>query len=262
MQVITSKENEIIKNIRKLKDKKYRDQQNEYVIEGIKIIKEAIIEKANIHLIVVCEDCIEENSIDQKTLYEIAKYKVVYVTKKIFETLTDVVSPQGVLAIIEKGQQEKNIDYTKDLIIVLDDIRDPGNLGSILRTIDSAGLGQIILSGNTVDIYNPKVVRSTMGAMFRLNIIETNDLIGKIKEIKKHKYKMVATSLETNESIYDLNFSKKVIVIGNEATGISKDILEIADIKAKIPMIGKTESLNASVATGIIVYEYVRQKLL
>lgn len=260
MQVITSKDNEIIKNIRKLKEK-YRDINNEYIIEGIKLIQEAIAEEANIRLVVVCDDCIEEGCIDQKLLYEIAKYECIYVNKKVFSLLTDVQNPQGLLAVIKKQNKEENINYKEDIIVALDGIQDPGNLGTILRTIDSVGLSQVIVSKDTADAYNPKVVRSTMGAIFRVNIIESENLLDTLKNIKKHKYKIMATSLETDNSIYDVDYNKKVIVIGNEANGVSKEVLDYADEKIKIPMLGKTESLNASVATSIILYEYVRNKI-
>ena len=108
---------------------------------------------------------------------------------------------------------------------------------------------------------HPKVVRSTMGAIFRVNIIESDNLIETLKNLRKHKYKVMATSLETNNNIYNVDYNKKVIVIGNEANGVSKDILDFADEKIKIPMLGRTESLNASVATSIILYEYVRRKI-
>lgn len=261
MQIITSKDNEIIKNIRKLKEKKFRDANNEYLIEGIKLIKEAVEEKAKIKLIVVCEESIEDGDIDQKLLYEIAKYDCIYVNKKVFSILTDVQNPQGILAVIEKKNNEENINYKEDIIVVLDGIQDPGNLGTILRTIDSVGLSQVIVSKETADSYNPKVVRSTMGAIFRVNVIESEDLLQTLKNLKKHKYKIMATSLETNNSVYDVEYNKKVIVIGNEANGVSENVLEYADEKIKIPMLGKTESLNASVATSIILYEYVRRKI-
>lgn len=261
MQIITSKDNEIIKNIRKLKEKKYRDANNEYLIEGIKLIKEAVEEKAKIKLIVVCEESIEDGDIDQKLLYEIAKYDCIYVNKKVFSILTDVQNPQGILAVIEKKNNEEDINYKEDIIVVLDGIQDPGNLGTILRTIDSVGLSQVIVSKETADSYNPKVVRSTMGAIFRVNVIESEDLLQTLKNLKKHKYKIMATSLETNNSVYDVEYNKKVIVIGNEANGVSENVLEYADEKIKIPMLGKTESLNASVATSIILYEYVRRKI-
>ena len=269
MQGISSKDNEFIKHVKKLKDKKYRDLNNEYIIEGIKIIEEAINEKANIKQVVICDDCEKTSNIPKDLMYEIAKQECVYVTSKLFESLTDVTNPQGILAIVEKntvksqiaGNEEQKIDYNQDIIVALDDIQDPGNLGTILRTVDSIGLSQILVSKGTADSYNPKVVRSTMGAIFRVKIIECEDLEKTLKEIKKHKFEIVVTSLQTKNSIYDIDYKKKVIVIGNEANGVEENIQKLADKKVKIPMLGKTESLNASVATGIILYEYVRQKI-
>ena len=175
--------------------------------------------------------------------------------------LSDVQNPQGILAVIQKENSEENIDYKQDIIVILDGIQDPGNLGTIIRTIDSAGLSQIIISNDTADCYNPKVVRSTMGAIFRVKIIESDNLVDTIKNLKRHKFKVMATSLETDKNIYNIEYNKIAIIIGNEGNGVSKEVLQAADIKAKIPMLGKTESLNASVATGIILYEYVRKKI-
>ena len=124
------------------------------------------------------------------------------------------------------------------------------------------GLSQVVVSKKTGDIFNPKVVRSTMGAIFRINIIQSDDLVATIKEIKKHKFKVIATSLQTNDSIYDIDYKKSAIIIGNEANGVSQEGMKTADKKVKIPMLGKTESLNAAVATGVMLYEYVRQKLM
>ena len=261
MQVISSKDNEIVKSIRKLKEKKYRDIENCYVIEGIKLIKEAINENAKIKEIVVCEECINSGEIDKDTLYEIAKYNVIYVTEKVFNAITDVKTPQGILAVIEKKALNKQIDYSQDIIIALDGVQDPGNMGTILRTVDSANLNQIIVSKDSADCYNPKVVRSTMGAIFRVNIIEVDNLKETLEAVKKNKFKVMVTALDTNESIYSVNYNNKVIVIGNEANGVSKEVQAIEDEKVKIPMLGKTESLNASVATGIMIYEYVRRRI-
>ena len=261
MQVISSKENEYVKHIRKLKEKKYRDQNNEYIIEGLKMVEEAIQEKAVIKNIIICDDCEKTGSIPKDLMYEIAKYNCIYVTKKIFESLTEVVNPQGIIAVVEKENTEANINKDQEIILALDDIQDPGNLGTILRTADSVGLKQILVSKGTADAYNPKVVRSTMGAIFRIKIIECENLENKLKELQKSSYKILVTSLQTKQSIYDVKYNKTVIVIGNEAKGVSENIQKIADKKVKIPMLGKTESLNASVATGIILYEYVRQKI-
>ena len=258
--LITSKDNETIKHIRKLKEKKYRDEYGEYIVEGIKLINEAIEEKHNVKTIIVCDNCNKE-ALNQNSMYEVAKLDCIYVDEKVFNTITEVKNPQGILAVVEKQNKEKQINFNEDIIVVLDDIQDPGNLGTILRTVDSVGLSQIIVSKKSGDVYNSKVVRSTMGAIFRVNVIESENLKDTIKEIKKHKFNVISTSLDTDKSLYDINLNKTVIVIGNEANGVSKEIQELSDIKIKIPMLGKTESLNASVATGIVLYEYVRQKI-
>lgn len=260
MQIISSKDNEIVKNIKKLKEKKYRDLENAYIIEGIKLVKEAIYENAKIRQIIMCENYADNKEIDKETLYEISKYNLIYVTEKVFNTITDVKTPQGIIAIVEKNNSTCEINYSEEIIIALDDVQDPGNLGTIIRTADSANLKQIILSKNSADPYNPKVVRSTMGGIFRVNIIEVDNLEETLKQTQKNGFKVMVTVLDTQKSIYDANYNKKVIVIGNEANGISKSIQNIADEKVKIPMLGKTESLNASVAAGVMIYEYVRRK--
>lgn len=135
--IITSKDNEKIKGIKKLKEKKYRDLTGKYLVEGIKLIKEAIKEKAKIDAIVVCDNYAKTSEIDQNILYEIAKYNCIYVDEKVFNSITDVQTPQGILAVVEKANSNVNINYNEDIIIVLDNIQNPGNLGTILRTIDS-----------------------------------------------------------------------------------------------------------------------------
>lgn len=293
--IISSKDNEIVKEIRKLKEKKYR--KNKFIVEGIKMLEEAISENASIDLIVIREgmdlsnlilNILYKNDADsgvksKNIIDAISKIKSITVTEKVFDTLTDVVSPQGVLAVINKRENgiinqatENNnafeigdkiketenvkIDTTTDYILALDGIQDPGNLGTIIRTADSANLKQIIVSKNTVDAYSPKVIRSTMGAIYRVNIIEVENLEWTLKDLQKDGFKVVVTSLDTNNSIYDISYNKSIVVIGNEANGVSKEVQELANERVKIPMLGKTESLNAAVATGIMIYEYVRRK--
>ena len=262
MQVITSKENEKVKHIKKLKDKKYRDEKSQYIIEGVKMIEEAIAENQVVDTVVICEEYINNDTLSSKFLYEIAENECIYVNEKIFSSLTDVVNPQGILAIMDKNNSNKKIDYTDKFILILDDVQDPGNLGTILRTADSVGLKQIVVSKGSVDIYNSKVVRSTMGAIFRTRVIEVEDMEETILQIKKEKFKVLVTSLNTDKSIYDKKLDKVAVVIGNEARGVSEKVIKKADELVKIPMLGRAESLNASVAASVIMYEYVRQQLL
>ncbi len=246
--MITSKTNEFIKHVKSLHQKKYRDEYKEFFVEGKKLVIEAIEEKMNIIKIIICKELFEDN-IDFKDIE--------FVDKKIFEYISDTKTPQGIMAIIKVQEIQK---VKGDTIFALDNIQDPGNLGTIIRTLDCAGINNLLLSNGTVDCYNPKTVRSTMGAIYRVNVQENVDLKFKLNELKKEGYKIIITSLDANIYHYDLDFKDKcVIVIGNEANGVSKEIQSMADVKVKIPMLGRTESLNASVAASLMAYERVRK---
>ena len=261
MKEITSKENSVIKHIVKLKEKKYRKEFGEYIVEGAKIVKEAIEENAEIKYIIIDENAKSNDLIEKHLKQHLENIDYIQVPNNIFKIISDVEQPQGVLAVIEKNNKNNDVDYSSDLILALDDIQDPGNLGTIIRTADSVGLKQILISKGTADPYNSKVIRSTMGAIFRVHIIECDDLVKTLKDVKENNFNIMVTSLQANKSIYELNLKQNVVVIGNEAKGVSKEIIDLADNKVIIPMLGKTESLNASIATGVILYEYVRQKL-
>ncbi len=258
--MITSKDNSTIKYIKSLSQKKYRDENSSYIVEGIKICKEAF-EYGEVTCVALCKEFLKDEYNDLIKI--INKHKkqdvMIEVNSSVFSSISDTKTPQGILCVLKK--ENKKTAKNDNTIFVLDDVQDPGNVGTIIRTLDSAGYSSLILSNASADPYNSKVVRSTMGAIFRLKIeqLET-ELFSKLESLKKEGYKVVVTSLDTNSYYYDLNFDEKlVIVIGNESKGVSKEIQEMADIKIKIPMVGKTESLNAAVATSIIAYEKVRR---
>jgi len=300
--LISSKDNQTIKEIKKLKESKYRKEK--FIVEGFKMLQEAVNEGADIEIVVVKtgnKELLENvnkllGRLNQsyETGNELLTYKyvkrlprIIEVTENVFMQLTDVKTPQGVLAVIRKNVEDNVSDFEDenenkndalkdgvnsrkidclskintgaDYILAVDGVQDPGNLGTIIRTADSANLKQILVSKDTVDAYSPKVIRSTMGSIYRVKIVECENLADVLNELKKHKFQIVSTSLDTENSIYDIDYRKKVVVIGNEGNGVSKEIQDLSDYKVKIPMLGKTESLNASVATGIMIYEYVRQ---
>ena len=246
--MITSKTNELIKHIKSLHQKKYREEYGEFFVEGKKLVAEAIEEKMDIIKIIICKELFDE---------KIHFNDIEFVDKKNFEYISDTKTPQGIMAIIKIPKSKK---VKCDTIFALDNIQDPGNLGTIIRTLDCAGINTLLLSKGTVDCYNPKTVRSTMGAIYRVNIDENVDLKQEINQLKKEGYKVIITTLDAQIYHYDLDFKDKyLIIIGNEANGVSKDIQELADIKVKIPMLGRTESLNASVAASLMAYERVRK---
>ncbi len=262
--IIVSKENQFVKQIRALQQKKYRDEKKEFLVEGVKMVKEALMGQEAIEKIVVCDEKLSRQ--EWLELEEMCKTKgikgekIVHVSKQILNYIGDTMSPQGVMAVLK--QKETTFSYS-NLVFALDNLQDPGNLGTIIRTLDAAGIQDLIVSSDTVELYNPKVVRSTMGAIFRLHFHFANELTQELKKLQALGYEIVITSLKAKSYYYDLDFTKKmVIAIGNEAKGVSAKVQELANKEVKIPMLGQTESLNAAVATSIIAYESVRQKIM
>ena len=147
-------------------------------------------------------------------------------------------------------------------LLIMDSIQDPGNLGTMIRTADAAGFTGMIISKGCVDVYNPKVLRSTMGSIFRMPLCFTDKLENVLENIKLKGIRVYASHLSAKESCYEINMTNNIaIIIGNEANGISNEILPYADKLIKIPMYGRTESLNASIAAGILMFECVRQRM-
>lgn len=250
--MITSKTNDLVKYIKSLHTKKERDESGEYLIEGKKMVKEAIEMNIDIQKIIICEELLEEK-------IETKNYKVEYVSKQVFEYITDTKTPQGILAIIKKN--DCNVKKYGNIIFALDNVQDPGNLGTIIRTLDCAGINTLLLSEGCADEYNLKVIRSTMGAIFRVNIYSNLNLKDELIKLKEEGYEIVVTALNADYGMFEYSFPEKcIIVIGNESNGVTKEIQDIATVKIKIPMAGKTESLNAGVAASLMAYEVYRKR--
>lgn len=247
MKVITSYDNQHIKLIQKLKTKKYRDELDKYILEGFKLVDEAL--KTSISVDIYISDFLEDDS-------KISHYidnplcKIYVIEEKIFSKISILETSQGIIGVCNKPNLS-NIDG--DLLLLLDRIQDPGNMGTIIRTADAAGFNGIICSSGCVDLYNPKVIRASMGSIFHINIFQNCNLYDCIKNMKN--YSIIGTSLNASREYKSLQErSKYGVIIGNEGQGINKDLLELCTDTVKIPIYGKAESLNASVAAGILLY--------
>lgn len=237
--IITSLNNPTIKEISKLKNKKYRDLTNTYLAEGEHLVEEAY--KNNILIkIILLEDTICN--------YDIEK---IYVTKEVMKKLTELDTPNKIIGIVKKNTPLP----IGNKILILDNIQDPGNLGTIIRSSVAFDIDTIVLSPNTVDIYNPKVIRSTQGMIFYTNII-TLELKEFINEIKTKNYTIFGTNVRNGKNIKEITLPEKfALVLGNEGQGVSKEIESLCDDNIYIKMSSKCESLNVSVATSILLYE-------
>lgn len=255
--IITSLSNSQVKHLMMLQTKsKIRNERAEFIIEGIKLYNEAR-EDGVIVKTYISESFYSEIKESIEFDYEIIK-------DSIFKEISDTISPQGIMAIVKMPKNEISdilgIDKKNKLkILLLENIRDPGNLGTIIRTAEGAGLSGIIINNASVDLYNPKVIRSTMGSIFRVPIYITNDLVNTINYLKQKEVYILAAHLDGKPYCEDIvRANRSAVLIGNESKGLSDNIISLADSLIKIPMAGKVESLNAAVAASILMYEMVK----
>ncbi|MBE3592867.1 MAG: RNA methyltransferase [Thermoanaerobacter sp.] len=250
--LITSENNDLIKKIKKLKDKKGRYEEGLFFVEGTTSVLEALKSDFEIEYIVMGEGV----KIDiPKGGFEIAR-----TTERIFKKISDTVTPQMVMAIIKIPKYEENT-YIKEkgVYVIADNIQDPGNLGTIIRTADAFGVSAIFTINNCVDIFNPKVLRASIGSIFHIPVIATTSQI--LLKLKRRGIKVFATHLKAQKLVHECNISDKVaFVLGNEAKGVS--VVDLVDDFVKIPMTGEAESLNVSIAASIFLYESQRQRLI
>lgn len=240
--IYTSIENEHIKEIKKLNNKKYRDLNGKFIIEGKHLVEEAI--KNNL-----VEEILLLEGNNEK--YDV---KTNYVNGKVMKYITELDNPSKIISICHK----KNDKIQGNHILILDDIQDPGNLGTIIRSAVAFNIDTIILSKTGVDLYNSKVLRSTQGMIFNINIV-VSDIKEEILKLKNDNYKILTTNVEGGKLVKSIEKNQKfAIIIGNEGKGVSKEIKELSDEYIYIEMNKKCESLNAAVATSIILYELSR----
>ncbi|RKI84972.1 23S rRNA (guanosine(2251)-2'-O)-methyltransferase RlmB [bacterium 0.1xD8-71] len=261
--MITSLSNKTVKEIAALSQKgKERQKKNVFVVEGVKMFLEApeericgiyVAQSAENEMLQVCREKLENLS------YEL-------VSDEVFAKMSDTVTPQGILCLVR--QLNYNLAFllkksikNHPLYIILEDIQDPGNLGTIFRTAEAAGVNGVIMSSRTVDIYNPKTIRSTMGSVYRVPFLYVEDVSSIIKVLQENDVCVYAAHL-AGKALYEAGDYRKgtAFLIGNEGNGLREETAACADALIKIPMEGSVESLNAAVASSVLLYEAYRQR--
>ncbi len=252
--MISSKDNNRIKLIKKIQTKaKQRREEKAFILEGFKPVREAV------RLGLVSEIFISEsanNSIDLPVSD--------VVEDRLFSDITDTVTSQGILAIVRMPEYDNNRYFEKDncKLLCLEEVRDPGNVGTMIRTAEAAGFDAILLSPGCADVYQPKVVRSTAGAILRMPCLScgNTDFVGELNELKGKGFTLYATHLQGAVDFKEPSYDGRVgVLIGNEANGLSDEATSFADVRVKIPMQGEVESLNAAVAASLLMYEVQRR---
>lgn len=259
VELINSEKNQWLKKIKALQKRKYREEQQQFVIEGSRFCQEAIASKAQIEALFISETIINNKNIKDVLAQYHGKY---FITKaKLLEKCLSTVNPQGIAAIVNNPSWEINEILFGKLIVIIDGVQDPGNLGTIIRTSLAAGVDGMLCLKGTVDLYNDKSLRSTMGAIFNLPVFYIDNTESLKKLLVQKGFKLIIADVNANQYHYDCSYPDKIaLILGSE----SKGPLQITqgDIMVKIPLYSKAESLNVAVAGGIILYEIDRQRRL
>lgn len=238
MKEILSINNETIKNIAKLKEKKQRTARQEFLIDGYHLVNEAY----------------KQNRLVKVFTTEEVNFKnveIIKVSKEIIKRLSSTINPQNIIGVCK---MEENHNLLGNRFLILDTVSDPGNVGTLIRSALGFGIDTIIMSNDSVDIYNDKVIRSTQGALFNMHII-TMPVVEAITKLKQQQVKIIGTSLQSSVDLKEIKEIKKyAIILGNEARGLSNEVCSMTDVNVRIAIADELESLNVAVAGSIVMY--------
>ena len=258
--MITSTSNARVKELVQLQKKsKVRNEQGVFLVEGVKMYQE--IPQEQLVKVYVSETFADKQKEEINRLKD--RRKLEYLSDHVFQYVSDTKTPQGILCVVRQSTYclEDILEAEDAHLLVLDNLQDPGNLGTILRTAEGAGVTGIIISKESVDIYNPKVIRSTMGSIYRVPFVYVEDLKEAIAKVKAHGIFTYDAHLDGKNSYDKEDYTKKTaFLIGNEGNGLRKEIADLADTWIRIPMQGQVESLNAAIATSVLMFETARQR--
>lgn len=256
--MITSTSNPQVKRLLQLQKKsKARNEENVFVVEGLRMFLEVPADQ--VEKIYISESLYNR----KREELNLEKFPIEILSGRVFEHVSDTKTPQGILCVVKqkKYELEELFQVENPHFIVLDNLQDPGNMGTIVRTAEGAGVTAVLMSQDCVDIYNPKTIRSTMGSIYRVPFLYVEDTLKLLKILTKRGVKTYAAHLE-GEKFYDKEDyrSATAILIGNEGNGLREEVAKNADVWVQIPMQGQVESLNAAVAASILMYEVYRQR--
>ena len=250
MRYIHSASNQQVKQWKKLSTKKERDKTGTYLVEGFHLVEEALISKQVVEIIV-------SETTGMPPTWDYGDIDVTMVTKEIMDSLTDTETPQGIVAVCQQ-QRYSSEQVIGNKFLLVDAVQDPGNLGTMIRTAEAAGIDAVVIGEGSVDIYNSKVLRSAQGSHFHLPIIR-GKLLDWIEKCKQEQIPVYGTALENAKPYKEIESSGSfALIVGNEGSGVQKSFLSETTANLYIPIYGKSESLNVGIATGILLY-YLRK---
>lgn len=256
--MITSTSNPQVKRLLQLQKKsKVRNEEKVFVVEGLRMFVE--VPKERVEKVYVSENFYNK----KKQELDWEEFPIEILSDSVFKHVSDTQTPQGVLCIVKQEKQDLDslLNIENPHFMVLDNLQDPGNMGTIIRTAEGAGVDAVFMSRDCVDIYNPKTIRSTMGSIYRMPFIYIEEIVPLLEEFRKKGIKSYAAHLDGKNSYDQEDYCKgTAILIGNEGNGLRDEVAEKADIWVRIPMEGQVESLNAAIAASVLMFEVARQR--
>lgn len=245
-----------LKEIASLQNKKYRKLQKRFIIEGKRLVEQGLSSRYLCEQILVTPD-FEQSNHDFIRLIKISGKSVEVVKSSEFNKISDTKTPQGIAAVMQIPEKQ-NINFNEELIVALENVSDPGNMGAILRNCDWFGVKTIIVSETSADVYNSKVLRSSMGAALTLNIVASENFLETLEDLKSKKFSILTADMD-GEPLYSYEPQRKnVIVFSNEANGPTDELLNLCTEKITIPKKGRVESLNVACASSVILSELTK----
>jgi RNA methyltransferase, TrmH family len=261
---ITSKDNAFIKHLHALSESKQRKKEQAFLIEGVKMVEEALRDDLGVKLVVASPSLVQHHGKGVLKLAENHAVEVLWISERLMDAIAESKTPQPVMAMVRMKEHSEQGLMANDanLIILAHQLQDPGNLGTIIRTAEAVGASGVALASNTVDPFNPKAVRASMGSILRVPIAHCADAAAFIKTCKQKGFQTVATVLTGRTTHFDIDLKKPtVVVLGQEGAGLSQDIMAEIDLHIRIPMAASIDSLNVATAAAVILYEAFRQRM-
>jgi len=260
---LTSKDNSFIKNLRALVDPKHRKKEHAFLIEGVKMVEEALRDAVGVKSVVAAPSLVQHHGKGILKLAEHRGVEVLWISDRLMDAVAESKTPQPVMAIVAMKEytEEGLFAHPSGLIIVAHQLQDPGNLGTIIRTAEAVGASGLVITANTVDPFNAKAIRASMGSILRMPVVQIGNLPAFIGTCKQKGYQTVATALTGAKTHFDADFTRPtVIILGQESAGLPQEIMADIDLGIRIPMADAIDSLNVAVAAAVILYEAMRQR--
>lgn len=261
---LSSKDNSTILYLRSLSDPKRRKKEKAFLIEGVKMVEEALRDRAGVKMVVASPSLTQHHGKAVLDLAENRSVDILWISERLMDAVSESKTPQPVMAVVEVKEYTEDALFAHEsgLIVICHQLQDPGNLGTIIRTAEAVGAGGVAITPNTVDPYNYKTIRASMGSILRMPLVRVGDVTAFVKKCGQKGFQTVAMVLTGEKTHFDLDLRKPTaVIVGQEGSGLPDDILKDVDHRVRIPMAETLDSLNVAVSGAVFLYEALRQRM-